>query len=108
MATFFEKLETLCAERGITISYLGNIVPGLTINHTSISGWRKGAKPRVGKVKAIADYFGVTVESLTDDSLPIKRDQPEIEKEMMLIFSRLTIAEKIDVINYANSKIKKK
>ena len=98
----------MCAERGIAISYLGDVVPGLTVNHASITGWRKGAKPRVERIKAIADYFGVTVESLTNDSMPITRDQPEIEKEMLTIFARLSIADKIDVINYANQKLDKK
>lgn len=64
--TLYEKVEMLCKQKGINISNLGDAV-GIKVDKSTISHWKKGAVPRASTVKAIADYFGVTVEYLTND-----------------------------------------
>ena len=63
--TTYEKIKELCENAGFSISSISKKIPGLSINKASITGWKNGSKPRPDK--AIADYFGVTVEYLTSD-----------------------------------------
>lgn len=65
--TTYEKIKELCENAGFSISSISKKIPGLSINKASITGWKNGSKPRPDKIKAIADYFGVTVEYLTSD-----------------------------------------
>lgn len=66
--TTYEKIKALCEEEGFHISSIGDKIPALKVNKASVTGWKKGAKPRADKIKAMADYFGVSVEYLTGDS----------------------------------------
>lgn len=66
--TFYEKLQELCDREGISISNLGSVVPGLKISKASITGWKAGSKPRPEKLKALAEYFNVSIEYLIDES----------------------------------------
>ena len=63
--TLYEKVEMLCKQRGINISNLGDAV-GIKVDKSTISHWKKGAVPRASTVKAIADFFEVTVDYLTN------------------------------------------
>ena len=65
--TTYEKIKELCENAGFSISSISQKIPGLSINKASITGWKNGSKPRPDKIKAIADYFGVTVDYLTND-----------------------------------------
>lgn len=67
--TLYEKVQLLCKKEGFEISNIGENIPGLTISKASITGWKKGSKPRADKIKLIADYFGVDAEYLTDDTI---------------------------------------
>lgn len=62
----YEKVKQLCKSRGIEISNLG-VALGIPLTRGTVSKWQNGAKPRASTLKAIADYFGVTVEYLTND-----------------------------------------
>lgn len=56
----FEKLEKLLKERGIT-SY--RLAKDLGISPMVFSDWKNGkSKPKVDKLKKIADYFSVSIE----------------------------------------------
>ena len=55
-----ERIKDLCCERGITISQLERETG---IGNGTISRWGESS-PRVDKAKAVADYFGVTVDDL--------------------------------------------
>lgn len=67
--TTYEKIKKLCEREGFAISSLGERITNLTINKASITGWKNGSKPRPDKLKAIADYFGVSIEYLIDDKV---------------------------------------
>lgn len=61
--SLYEKVQNLCRNEGFEISNLGEKL-GIEITKGSISKWKNGAVPRANTVKAIADYFGVTVDYL--------------------------------------------
>lgn len=58
-----ERIKALCCERGIAISQLERETG---IGNGTISRWGESS-PRVDKAKAVADYFGVTVDDLIRD-----------------------------------------
>lgn len=63
---FYEKLEYLVEERGITKNKL---LTDLKLNRNSAQNWQKqGSKPRSETMALIAEYFNVTAESLSDDN----------------------------------------
>ena len=58
----YENVNRLCEKHGISICALEK---ACGIGNGTIGRWPNGsAAPRVDKVKAIADYFGVTVDDL--------------------------------------------
>ena len=65
--TTYEKIKLLCEKDGFSISSMPQKIPGLSISKASITGWKNGSVPRPEKLKAIADYFNVTPESLLID-----------------------------------------
>lgn len=61
---FFDRLDALCAERGITVTEL---MKELGLSPSSASRWKaKGYSPSRSASKQIADYFGITVRELMD------------------------------------------
>lgn len=56
----FERIKMLCAEKGITVWRLER---ELGFSNGSISKWST-TSPSVEKVKAVAEYFGITVDDL--------------------------------------------
>lgn len=64
--------------RGETTRSLGNAV-GATSG--AVTGWRNGASPRPDMAKRIAEHFGLSVETLLDDSreLPEEYASPLVE-----------------------------
>ena len=59
----FERIAMLCKERGMTVKELERI---RGFSNGTIQVWKKGS-PRVDRLKAVADYFGVTVDALIAD-----------------------------------------
>lgn len=61
----FKKLEELLKERGITAYRLAK---DLEMSPMVFSDWKNGkSKPKVDKLKKIADYFGVTIEYFLEE-----------------------------------------
>lgn len=69
--TLYEKVEILCRQKGINISNLGDAI-GVKVDKSTISHWKRGAVPRASTIKAIADFFEVTVDYLTNGSATIE------------------------------------
>lgn len=57
----FGKIKSLCENRGISIAKLEK---ELGFGNATIRGWGNGSSPTVDKLKAVADYFGTTVDEL--------------------------------------------
>ena len=123
----YDKIKKLCDEKGCSISNLPKIIPELNVAKSSINGWKNGAEPRADKLKAIADYFGVTVEYLKseDDNVTVhtvndnhgvignanapvtfnaetEHKLTEQETELFNIFKSLSVVDKAKVIIYAS------
>lgn len=77
----FEKIRFLCRDNGFEISSLSKYIPDVNITRSTATRWKQGAIPRATTLKPIADYFGVTIESLTDDKSEIVyKDKPQEQK----------------------------
>jgi transcriptional regulator with XRE-family HTH domain len=62
---FYDKLKKLCLGQGISVSKLA---VDLKISTTTVTGWKRGAKPQPAQVKKIAEYFKVFPDELTRDA----------------------------------------
>lgn len=58
-----ENINKLCKEKGISIRKLERT---LGIGNGTVGGWDKYS-PTLATVKAVADYFGVTIDSLVNE-----------------------------------------
>lgn len=107
--TLYEKIEMLSIKKGISISNLGEAV-GIKLDKSTISHWKKGAKPRPDKVKAIADYFNVSIEYLLNEE-EIKEEpqkqNPSLtdeQRELVEAFKKASPEEKALVMAYLRAK----
>lgn len=55
-----KNIETLCKKRGISISALEK---ALSFGNSTIAKWETSS-PTIARLKAVADYFGCTVDEL--------------------------------------------
>ena len=114
---FFENLKKLCSARGISVSRLAMEVGKPS---SSATGWKAGARPRADTLKKIADYFGVTTDTLLSDNgtveytrseqpaddvrLPDEQPEPpltEQESEIIRIYNVLDLKHRTKLLNYA-------
>lgn len=68
--TFYEKLEFLCKNRGITVTSLAN-----ELGYSSSAGttWKKSkGLPRNSTIKKITDYFGIPITYFSDESVAVQ------------------------------------
>lgn len=56
-----EEIKSLCAERGISICELEK---ACGLGTRTVYRWGKTSSPSIDKVKKVADYLGVSVDSL--------------------------------------------
>lgn len=59
----YTKISNLCRNRGISIARLER---EMGFGNATIRGWVTSS-PTVEKLKAVADYFGVTVDELLEN-----------------------------------------
>ena len=55
-----KNIETLCKKKGISISALEK---ALSFGNNTIAKWETSS-PTIARLKAVADYFGCTVDEL--------------------------------------------
>lgn len=129
--TLYEKVQVLCKKEGFEISNLGEVT-GIKVSKGSISKWKTGACPRAETVKAIAEYFHVTPESLTSDTEIVQSVQTvqdnhgvigttnapvtiingsehklsEQEMELLNIFSKLSVVDQAKLLVQASELLK--
>jgi transcriptional regulator with XRE-family HTH domain len=58
---FYERLKKLCFERGISVS---KMAVDLKISTTTVTGWKRGARPQPAQVKKIVEYFKISTDEL--------------------------------------------
>ena len=99
--TFADKLARLCKANGVAVTNIGDLI-GENLSRSTVSTWKvRGSMPRPATVKKIADYFGVPVEWLTDDSKGFEFD-PEaadpMNEKMKELWSRMTIVQRAELL----------
>ena len=70
----FENISILCRKNKISIAKLER---DTGLGNATVRGWARSS-PTVDKLKAVADYFGVTVDEL------LREDEPTVGKETTL------------------------
>lgn len=77
---FYDRLDSLCSERGITITELMKV---LNLSPSSASRWRsKGYMPSKPSAKKIAEYFGVSVDELLGGKKESASAETKADNEM--------------------------
>ena len=124
--TFHDRVNALCAERGISITKLAS---ELGFSSSTPNNWRDMAGlPRAKTVKAVADYFGVSIDYLKDDNVAMnvetiqdnrgivertvhtpaaitnstERKLTDQEIELLNIFEKLSIMDRAKLLVFAN------
>lgn len=116
---FYTNVQALCSKKGISITALGN---KLGLSNSTTAGWRKGSHPRSKTLKALADYFNVSVDDLlsgeniemlnnqndngtayvsTITNNGAKRPLSEQEVALLNVFSQLGVMEQAKLLVYA-------
>ena len=67
---FWEIYSDLCQKRGLSPNA---VAKELSITSGTVTGWKQGRAPQNAKLRAIADYFGVSVNYLLgkEDAAPL-------------------------------------
>lgn len=125
--SYYEKVKTLCEKAGFPISRLHEVTGIPKTTKGTVSKWQDGAKANPATVKAVADYFSVSVEYLMDDSVPVQtiqtvqdnhgiigttnapvtivngseRKLSEQEVELLSIFGKLSVMDQAKLLVYA-------
>lgn len=60
----YENIAKLCEKKGLTIMALEK---NCGLGNGTVGGWKSG-HPRVDRLKAVADYLGVTLDELTRET----------------------------------------
>lgn len=87
---FWQNFTRLCEENGKSPS---RVAADLGLANSIASRWKSGAEPQARTLKQIADYFGVSVKSLTADELPSVAPTPkstvsEADESQLLMYFR--------------------
>ena len=91
-----ERIKSLCASRGISLNDLERSCDGLSVN--TIYRW-DNAPPSVWKVKAVADYFGVSVDYLLGRETSVSASDADLLRKFHALSDdqKETVSAMIDV-----------
>ena len=105
--SWLDKFTWLCLQNGVSASY---VCEKIGVSRSAYSRWRKGDRyPSNATMRKIADYFNVSVDSLTDDALElehIEKGHEDIhinkqEKELIDIYRSLSLKGQMHLIRTA-------
>lgn len=83
---FWENYVRLCREVNKSPN---RVAEEIGFSSPSVTQWKKGSVPRSTNLHKIAEYFGVTVESLLEDGMVRQVDIPERDKKLIRWFRSL-------------------
>ena len=75
---FLEKLRLLMKQNGQTTRSLGDRVG---VSSAAVTGWVNGARPRPAVAAQLAEFFGIDVEDLLDDTRDLPGVKPVLRAE---------------------------
>jgi transcriptional regulator with XRE-family HTH domain len=91
---FWNNYYNLCQQHGSSPNAVAKI---LNISSGAVSEWKKGRVPQMATLKKVADYFGVSPDSLV--SAPIgsvdlqlfgnSEQLPEKEKKLLALYNKI-------------------
>jgi len=64
---FYDRFTELCRERNVSPS---SVMIAIGLNKSNATFWKKGSVPKGDTLRKLADYFGVTVDSLVPPEYP--------------------------------------
>ena len=91
---FYERLEELCAEKGVKAVAL---LTGLGFSKGNLQKWRTGIKPGSRILQRLSGYFNVSVDYLLGKSGE--------KDEIVCLYNAMTEKEKNELIVYARGVI---
>lgn len=59
----YDKIKNVCKEKGVSVSF---VEKESGLSNGTISKWNKSS-PTVNKLKAVANYFGVSIEYFLEE-----------------------------------------
>jgi transcriptional regulator with XRE-family HTH domain len=75
-----KNLKRLMADRNISAKELSRI---LDFPYTTVLSWLKASNyPRIDKIEAMADYFGILKSDLIEERIPEEQEKPADEDEL--------------------------
>lgn len=104
---FYDRLCTICQEKKISVT---NMVKELGLSSGNLSKWKNGGAPRSDTLQRIADYLGVT----TDTLLKGRDAQPEMSDIRYALYhetadvSEETLSKILEFARFAKEQEKKK
>ena len=96
---FYEKLKKLCFERGISVS---KMAVDLKISTTTVTGWKRGAKPQPAQVKKIVQYFEISTDELLYET-PAVVSPTELSDDKSTDLMGLIISQQEAIRNFSES-----
>jgi len=96
---FYEKLKKLCFGRGISVS---KMAVDLKISTTTVTGWKRGAKPQPAQVKKIVEYFKISTDELMYDT-PAAAPPADLPDGKATDFMELIVSQQTAIRNLSES-----
>ena len=98
---FWENFMCLCNKAGKSPS---RVAVDIGLSSTSAVGWKKGAVPRPAVLARLADYFGVSVDELTQEkALDLESDGKADEMQLLTYFRQFNREGKGRMLDFADS-----
>lgn len=105
---FKENFVRLCAEKGVAPSV---VCQQIGLSNAAFSAWDEKSIPRKTTLIKIADYFGVTTETLLTGEKEkalgeIPKGLTELDAEIIKVFSSLSAEKKQQALSYLSFLLK--
>lgn len=86
MSIFYENYVSLCVSLGKTPT---KVALEIGLNRSAPTSWKSGIIPRDATMKKIADYFGITVETLAGNDIPVSKSDISLElQEVVMAYQK--------------------
>ncbi|HWS31012.1 MAG TPA: helix-turn-helix transcriptional regulator [Clostridia bacterium] len=92
---FFDKYQVLCKNAGISDT---TAAEAMGFQRSTVTGWKKGKKPKNATIKIVAEYFGVQVDYFDEDDLSVSTGS--ILNDILTSAADLPKERQADVLNY--------